>query len=181
MTHPALRRVMHAASAALLLVVPLASWDVFRVTVFALAGCAVVVEGARLAVPVFRRALGRAVPVFRAREDTRPSGAMWLAVGYALAALTPAPAPAAGILVAAFADPAASLVGTWRRGAGRKTWRGTAAHAVVATVILTVLGWSLPAVVGGALVASVLERWSAGVDDNLVVAPVTALVVFAIG
>lgn len=181
MTGPGLRRLMHAASATVLLLVPLASWQTFRVTAFVLAAFAVTAEGARLAVPAFRRALGRMVPVFRPREGNRPSGAMWLAVGFALAALTPAPAPAAGILVAALADPAASLVGTWRRPAGRKTWRGTAAHAVVAVVVLAVLGWPAPAVVCGAAVSSALERWSAGIDDNLLVAPVTALVVFILG
>lgn len=181
MSRPTLRRALHAGSAAVLLVVPLTSWNVFRFSMLVLAVSAVAAEVTRLAVPAVRRRLGEVVPVFRLREDSRPSGAMWLAVGYALASLTPAPAPAAGILVAALADPAASFAGTWRRDPGKKTWRGTTVHAAVAVGVLVALGWSAVAVVAGAVVATALERWSGGVDDNLLVAPATALAVFAVG
>jgi dolichol kinase len=106
---------------------------------------------------------------------------MWLGLGYALAAFVPAPAPAAGILVAALADPAASLAGTWRRAPGPKTWRGSATHAVVAAVVLAALGYSAVAVFAGAAVATALERFAFSFDDNLVVPPATALTVLLVG
>jgi dolichol kinase len=178
---PALRRLLHAATAGVLLLVPFGSWQLFRVVVLAGAALGVVLEGARLSLPGFRTFLGRHLPVFRERERMRPSGAMWLSVGYAAAALVPAPAPAAGILVAALADPAASLVGTWRRAPGRKTWIGSLAHAATALVVLAALGVTPAATAAAAVVATILERITGRVDDNLLVAPATALTVWLVG
>jgi dolichol kinase len=180
MSGAALRRLLHAASGGVLVVVPLGSWEVFRTVMVVGAGAAVALETVRLSSPRFRDAVARTLPVFRPREQGRPSGAMWLSVGYALAALVPAPAPAAGILVAALADPAASLVGTWRRTPGSKTWRGSVAHAITAAAVLAVLGWTPGAVLVGAAVATLLERAATGVDDNLVVAPATAIAVLLV-
>jgi dolichol kinase len=164
-----------------LILVPLGSWQAFRLAMVVVGGVAVGIEIVRLTQAGVQERLGQLVPVFRPKEARRPSGAMWLGLGYALAALTPPPAPAAGILVAALADPAASLVGTWRRSSDRKSWRGSFAHAAVAVGVLAVLGWSFPAVLAGAATATVLERLSFGVDDNLLVAPVTALAVLVVG
>jgi dolichol kinase len=176
-TDGVLRRTLHTASAAVLLLVPWMSWTVCRNVIFGAALLAVVVEAVRLRVPRIGRALMSAVPVYRAAEGERPSGAMWLAVGYALAALFAPPASVAGILVSATADPAASWIGSTAPARRGKTWRGSAAHLVVAAAVLAACGvpWSL--VVGAAAVATAVERWVAPVDDNLVVAPAVAATV----
>ncbi len=163
----------------MVLLVPVTSWLVLRVVLVCAAVLAALVEAVRLRVPGVAGLLRSAVPVYRARERTRPSGAMWLAVGYALAAFADPPAPAAGILVAACADPVAALVGSRgaRGSATGKTIHGTAVHWLVAAVVLGILGWSWSAVVIGASVASAVERWPLGLDDNLLVPPATAFAV----
>ncbi len=171
MSAEALRRTLHGSTVFVLLLVPLASWQVFRVVL--LGGCAVVVatEVARLAPGAFGRWLARRLPVYRSSEARRLSGGAWLAVGYVLIAWMPAPHPAAGLAVAALADPAASVVGSrWGRGDG-KSPAGSVAHLGVALVALGVLGLPWPAAVVGALVGTVLERWPGPLNDNLLVAP----------
>lgn len=181
MTAPSLRRLLHAATGATLLLVPLFSWNFLRTVLVAVAALAVVAEAIRLRAPRVRALLARRVPVFRDREATRPSGAMWLAIGYALASLTPSPGPTAGILVAAFADPAAAWVGSrWGR-TGRKTVLGSATHFVVALAVVFAASGTWPAAVAAAAVATTLERWPLGLDDNLLVAPATALAVVLLG
>lgn len=179
MSPAARRRLLHLVSGGVVLVAPLTSWLVLRVVLTVAALLAVLLEALRLRVPSVAVVLRRAVPVYREHEGARPSGAMWLAVGYALAALASPPAPAAGILVAACADPVASLVGSRRAKplATAKTVRGTLAHWLVAAGVLALLGWSWHVVVVGASVASVVERWPLGLDDNLLVPPSTALAV----
>jgi len=95
-----------------------------------------------------------------------------------MTAWMPAPAPAAAVLAGALADPAAALVGG-RFGRGQpKSWPGTVAALVVATVALWLIGIA-PAVAGAAgLAAAALERWSGPVDDNLLIAPGVGLVVW---
>jgi len=177
----AARRLLHAATGLLLLLVPLTSWGVLRAALVAAAILAAGAEIARLRSKRFGALLARAVPVFRARETSRPSGAMWLAVGYALASLVPPPAPAAGLLVGALADPAAAWAGSaWGRGNG-KTLAGSAVHLVVAAAVLYGVGCSVTAVAVGATLATALERWPLGLDDNLLVAPVTALTAALLG
>jgi dolichol kinase len=155
------------------------SWLVLRVVLACAAVLAALVEAVRLRAPGVAGLLRTVVPVYRPRERTRPSGAMWLAVGYALAAFADPPAPAAGILVAACADPAAALAGSWRAqgSATGKTIEGTAAHWLVAAVVLGILGWSWGVVVIGASVATAVERWPLGLDDNLLVPLATTLAV----
>jgi dolichol kinase len=171
--------LLHLSSGAIVLLVPLTSWLMLRVVLVSGAALAAVAEVVRLRVPGVAGLLRTAVPVYRARERIRPSGAMWLAVGYALAAFADPPAPAAGVLVAACADPAAALVGS--RGARGsvtgKTIHGTVVHWLVAAVVLGILGWSWSAIVIGACVASAVERWPLGLDDNLLVPPATAFAV----
>jgi dolichol kinase len=171
--------LLHFSSGAILLLVPLTSWLVLRVVLACGALLAALVEVTRLRVPGVARLLRSTVPVYRARERTQASGAMWLAIGYALAAFADPPGPAAGILVAACADPAAALMGS--RGARGsvtgKTIRGTAVHWLVAAVVLGILGWSWSVIVIGASVASAVERWPLGLDDNLLVPPATAFAV----
>lgn len=179
MSSEARRRLLHVASGCVVVLAPVTSWSVLRVVLTCTAVLAVLLELARLHKSAVNEMLRRVVPVYRMHERTRPSGAMWLAVGYALAALASSPAPAAGILVAAIADPAASLAGSTseHRPDEGKTVRGTVVHWLVAVGILTLLGWSWTAVVVGASVASIVERWPLGLDDNLLVPPATALAV----
>jgi dolichol kinase len=173
------RRLLHLSSGGLALIAPLTSWSLLRSVLAAGAVLFVFLEVARLRTPRLDAWLRGTLPVYRARERTRPSGAMWLLIGYGLAALSAPPAPIAGILVAACADPAASLVGSriGGRPGGVKTLRGSATHWLVAAGVLAVLGWSWSAVLLGASVASLVEHWPLGLDDNLVVPPATALTV----
>lgn len=175
MTTTTLRRILHVASGACLLIVPATSWHSFRVFVLATAVVAVCVEITRLRVPRVGDWLGRVVPVFRSAEAQQPSGAMWLAVGYAIAALFSSPAPMAGILVSACADPTASWVGETGGSTGTKTWRGSTAHFVAAVAVLLLGGFSWTGSIVAAVIGTALERWPGPFNDNLVVAPAVAL------
>jgi len=127
----ALRRTLHLASGVIAFL-GLLSGGVLRATTLALALAALALEWLRLHHAGFRQWVGRLLPVFREREELRPSGAMWLAIGYAMASWVPMPAPSAGILAAALGDPAASWVGS-RWGSGpRKSWIGTLAMMLAA-------------------------------------------------
>lgn len=171
-----LRRLLHVASAAVLLTVPLGSWEVLRWCLMAVAALGLVVDGVRIFSHGIAGRIHRAIPAFRESEHGGLSGATWLAIGYLLTAFVPAPAPAAGILVGATADPAASLIGSWNREPGRKTLRGSFAALVISALVLSVLAFPLVTVVVGSVVATLLERWSYPFNDNLVVPPSVALV-----
>ncbi len=175
-----LRRLLHASTAVILLIIPVASWTVFRSVVISGTVLVVAVEIARLRVPAIHARLAVLVPVFRESETHRVSGAAWLWLAYSIASLLPAPAPAAGILVAALCDPAASVVGQRFGAAGRKTWAGSFGAFVVACVSLIALGFSWPAVAGAGALATVLERWPGPFDDNLLIAPGVAAAVLAL-
>jgi dolichol kinase len=79
------------------------------------------------------------------------------------------------------ADPAASLVGGRWGGGVPKSWIGTAAALLAAAAMLAALGLSFPSVMAGSLAAAAVERWSRPVDDNLVIAPGVAAVVWIVG
>ncbi len=174
MSAPALRRLLHASTAAIALLGSLVSWPGVRLLLVAVAAGAVLFDAVRLSVPRVGTAL-RAVSMYRDREHIRPSGAMWLAVGYGLAALFPETAAAPGIVVGAVADPAAAWIGSLRGLPGSKTWRGSLAHFLVAAVALASFGFPVSTIVAGAAVGTALERWSGFVDDNLLIAPGVAL------
>lgn len=179
-----LRRLMHAASALVLVLPTWVGWEVFPfvVTGGVVAGWAL--EVVRLTNARVAAGLAHHVPVFRAVETRQPSGAAWLGAAYLVAAWFPPPVPVAAILIAALADPAASLAGA-RLAPGhrerRKTMAGSAAHAVVAGVVLGALAYPWPTAVGVALLATALERWSAPLDDNLIVAPSVAVALTLLG
>ena len=173
-----LRRLLHVASAAVLLLVPLGSLNLLRLCLLFGVVLGLLIDVLRKANPSIAHQLNKAIPVFRESERGRLSGATWLAMGYLLAALFPSPASTAGILVGATADPAASAVGTWKREAGRKTVRGSLAALSVSVAALFLLGVPVAAIAGGSVVAVVLERWSNPLNDNLVVAPAVALSVW---
>jgi dolichol kinase len=175
-TGTGLRRAIHAASASVLLI-GLSSWTTLRVATMLLAAGALVFELARLRVPAFQQVVAAALPVYRPHEVAHPSGALWLALGYAVAAWFPAPAATAGILAAALADPAASLVGgRWGRGSP-KSWAGTGTVLLIVTVAAAVVGVRFPAAVAVGAVGGAVERWSGPLDDNLVIAPAVAAAV----
>ncbi len=175
MTASGLRRLLHASTASVVLLGPPLSWTGLRVLLVAVALGAVLFETIRLSVPNLGGRVRRLVPVYRESEFSRPSGAMWLAVGYGLAAVFPAPAAVGGIVVGAMADPAASWIGSLGRVTAAKTWQGTLAHFVVAILALAALGFPVSSILVGAAVGSALERWSGAVDDNLLIAPGVAL------
>lgn len=182
MSRPGVRRVLHAASAGLLLCVPLWSWSIFRTVATVTACAAVALEAVRLASPAVSDAMARVVPVYRPTERGRPSGAMWLAVGFLLAAWFPPRLPALALLVGALADPAASYAGErWGNRSARKTVVGSLAFFVVAWAIALAVGtlWYKGVVI--AAVGAALERWSGPLDDNLLVAPGTALSAWILG
>ncbi len=183
MTGAGIRRLLHALTAGSLILVPLTSWTLFRWFIITVTAIAFAVDRLRLRNATLQQTLDRYLPVFRARERNRTSGAVWLWAGYALASwIPPVPtAPAAGILVAALADPAASLAGT-RVGRGQeKTWTGSSAALLVAVLVLSALGLPALTVVCGALAGAALERWPGPIDDNLLIAPGVAGVVGVTG
>lgn len=176
-----LRRLIHAATGAVVLLVPLASWEALRVAVVGIAVAALLVDWVRIRQPGVDAWLSALLPVFRATEAGRVSGATWLWLGYGAAVWFPPPASAAGILVGALADPVAAAVGE-RAGAGRrKSWSGSAAALLAAWLVLAPWGLPWPAVLGAGLVGAAVERWCGPFDDNLLVAPAVAAAVNVLG
>ena len=184
MSNTTLRRILHVASAGVLLLVPVIGWGAFPRVVTVGGVLALAVEGVRLTHGGVRRFFVSRLPVFRPSEATRPCGAAWLAAAFVAAAWFPPPAAMAGILVAALADPAASTVGTRfsRAGEGNdKTWIGSGAFVLVAIALVALLGhpWTVAVIVGS--VGTALERWSGPLDDNLLVAPGVATSLLLLG
>lgn len=178
MSGPALRRALHAASAAVCLLIVF-SPTALRLGTALLVAAMVVLEVARLRSGAVAAALTWWIPVYREREQGRPSGALWLLVAYAACAWFPPPASVAGILAGGLADPAGAVVGSWAGGGVGKSLAGSAAVAGVAILVIRAAGapWLAAGLAG--LAAGVAERASGPLDDNLVVAPVAALVVAA--
>jgi len=134
----------------------------------------------RLSIPQANLLFFRALPYLASpREATGVASSTWYMAGITLAlAAAPLPAAASGIVVLALADPAASYFG---RRWGRRPFLGGSAEgsAVFAIVAFSVLaprhGW--PVAMAAALVATVLERRSWPLDDNLTLPVATALVI----
>lgn len=170
------RRALHGASAILLLPA-LHSAGALRLTLLWVAACAVLVELLRLGNPRVAHWLAVRVPVYRPQEAQHASGALWLAFGYAIATWLPMPAPVAGILAGALADPAASWIGArWGRGA-RKSWAGSGAACLVIVGASLAVGSPPATGLAAGLVGAALERWPGPIDDNLLVAPAVAATV----
>ena len=178
MSDGALRRTIHVSTGAVVLVGVLAGWHTLRLGITGLAAVALFVELGRLRFAAFREVLARTVPVFRPEESRRPCGAFWLLLGYASAAWIPVPGAAAGILTAAVADPIASAVGGRWGGGEPKSWIGTGAVLAASLVVLLALRMPLVAVVAASVTAAASERWSRPLDDNLVLAPAVAAVIW---
>jgi dolichol kinase len=176
-TGTALRRAIHAASGAVLLLIYVAPPVVYRSLIVGATVAALGVDLVRIGKPAVHEVLFRALPVFRPSERYRLSGASWLMLGYTAAVLLPSRAAAAGILVGALADPAAAMVGERLGGSRAKSWSGTLAALVTGCAALAASGFPIHVVVVASAVGAAAERWSGPVDDNLVVAPVVGATV----
>ena len=177
MSGASLRRLIHAATASVVLLIPLASLTVLRGVVVAVAIAVLAGDLTRLRTPPFGAWIGRRIPVFRSDEAKQLSGATWLWVGYAIAVWLPERAAAAAILVGALADPAASLVGERFGRSDRKTLVGSGAFLLVAASLVFAVGVGWRAALLAGVLGALLERWPGRLDDNVLVAPVVALAV----
>lgn len=179
------RKLIHtglgvAAAALVLVLTPTLARFLFA----AIALLAVAVDFARRRKPLaapFRRLFGRWL---RPPELFRLTGATTLALGFAAGVLLfPPSAAAVGILFAGIADTAAALVGRVtgrRRLPGGKSLEGSLAFFVTALLI----AWSSP-VVGAAaafvaaIAVTLVEAVPKPVDDNLVLPPLGAALIWA--
>jgi dolichol kinase len=114
------------------------------------------------------------------REAAGPASSSWYALGVLLAvALFPLPAAVSGVLVLGLGDPAASYVG---RRWGRVPFLGGSAEgtATFLLVALLVLGVRHPVgvAIGAAVAATLAERLSWPLDDNLTIPVVSAGALF---
>jgi dolichol kinase len=193
------RKLLHLAVALL----PAVGWRVSYQLELALAGAllgaSVVVEIGRYRWPRLNRLLWRLMPTtFRAWEDRQVLGSTWLAVGVlATLLLFGRHVGGTAVLFLVWGDPAAELVASqWRRVAGGerrgpstqdgsgKTVVGSlgclAACLVAGGVGVGLGGLELWAGIGGALVATLVERWSPPPDDNVWMPILSGLAVLAI-
>ena len=182
-----LRKIVHLA----MVVIPIAGWLVAPWLALALAAVAllasIIVEAARRWLPWVNRVLWRLVPsVFRPGEEVRILGSTWFALGAVVALLACGHnAGGVAVLYLALGDPVAELVGRrWGRSGRRKTWAGTLGCLVAclaAAAVGVVMGGLEPwAVVLGAAVATLVERWSPPPDDNVWIPVLSGLVVLVL-
>lgn len=168
------RKLIHLAMA----LVPAAGWWVSYDLALALALAILVasfaIEALRRWWPWVGRLLWHLLPTtFRAWEGRRMLGSTWFAVG-AVAALLFFGRDAGGtaILFLSWGDPTAELVGRrWGQPGRGKTLAGSlgclAACLIASLVGIRLGGLSLWAAIAGAIVATVVERWSPPPDDNV--------------
>lgn len=175
-----MRRLFHAFTG-LSVVVALTWLDLSRSAAVAILAVALVilagVDAARLRSPrinalFFRFLRHLASP----REVGRPASSTWYALALVLTvAFFPRPAAVSGILVLALADPTASYLG---RRWGRRPFLGGSllgSLAFLATAMAVLLpGRPVAVAAVAALVATLAERVSWPLDDNLILPPVTA-------
>jgi dolichol kinase len=167
------RKAFHIASVGLPLLAWLLPHAVALVGLAALAAGAVVADTVRLRLrPARYHFLRHTRTMLRVHERRRVTGATYMAVAYALAALLfPLPVAVAAMLYNGLGDAAAALVGKrygrWRTRWG-KSWEGFAAGLSVDLAVgLLLPGVSLPGALAGALVAATIEFLPLPLDDNL--------------
>lgn len=117
------------------------------------------------------------------REAAAIASSTWyLAGALAVLVIFPPRLFVPSILVLAFADPAASVVGRiWgRRRLGKGTWEGTGVFFLVSAGVLTPLA-GIGAGLFAAAVAAAVEVLPTGLDDNVVVPLGTALALWLAG
>jgi dolichol kinase len=168
------RKLIHVA----LSIVPVAGWRISYPVALGLAGllllASILIEVTRRWWPGINRLLWTLLPTtFRSWEGRRVLGSTWYSLGMAATfALWGRDAGGTAVLFLAWGDPAAELVGrTLGRSGKRKTVAGSAgclAACLIAGVAGVAVGGLSPAtVLVGAVVATLVERWSPPPDDNL--------------
>lgn len=167
------RKAFHVASIA----VPIGLWTTPRAlavpVLITAAMVAVAVEYARLYVrPVRYQFLRRTRTMLRPHERGSMSGATYMAVAYAMAALIfPKQIAVAAMLYNGLGDAAAALVGgRWgrRRTGWGKSWEGFAAALVVNVAVgLAIPGVPRAAALFGGVAGAALEFAPLPLDDNL--------------
>jgi dolichol kinase len=177
-----LRKLIHLAMA----IVPLVGWWISYQAALVLAGllvaASVAIEVARRGWPGVDHLLWRLIPsVFREWENHRVLGSTWFTLGALLTLLLfGRDAGGTAILFLAWGDPAAEVIGRrWGPKGRRKTLAGSLGcflACLLAGVVGIGLGGLSPWVVCvGALVATLVERWSPPPDDNLWLPTVSGL------
>jgi dolichol kinase len=167
------RKALHVASVGLPLLAWLLPHAVALAGLAALAAGAVVADAVRLRLrPARYLFLRHTRTLLRVHERRRVTGATYMAVAYALAALLfPLPVAVAAMLYNGLGDAAAALVGKRygrRRTRWGKSWEGFAAGLSVDLAVgLLLPGISLPGALLGALVAATIEFLPLPLDDNL--------------
>jgi dolichol kinase len=168
------RKLLHMAVA----VVPAAGWWLSHEIALALAAALLVGSGvidlARHCWPALNRLLWRLLPTtFRPWEGRRVLGSTWLGLGVlATLLLFGRDAGGTGVLFLVWGDPAAELVGRrFGQPGQRKTWAGSlgcfVACLLAAWVGVGLGGLGPGTALAGALVATLVERWSPPPDDNV--------------
>lgn len=165
---------MHLAVA----VVPAAGWWLSHELALALSAALFAASGlvdlARRRWPGLNRLLWRLLPTtFRPDESRRVLGSTWLGLGILLTLLLfGRDVGGTAALFLLWGDPAAELAGRAFGPPGRpKTWAGSlaclAACLLAALVGVGLAGLDLWPALAGALVATLVERWSPPPDDNV--------------
>jgi dolichol kinase len=168
------RKLVHMAMA----VIPAAGWLVAYWLALALAGtillASLALEAMRRWWPWVNRLLWRLLPtIFRSWEGKGVLGSTWLALGVAATLLLfGRDVGGTAVLFLSWGDPMAEVVGRrWGGGRQGKTLPGSLGcllACLVAGVVGIGLGGLSPwAVLAGAVVATIVERWSPPPDDNL--------------
>lgn len=181
------RRVFHATSGVVLALGPgFLGWEPGAVAGVLAAATALLVAAdlIRLRVPSINRLFFQFFARLASpREENAIASSTWYALGATIVwGVTPGPPAVAALLVLAFADPAASVVGrVWgRTRLGKGTLLGSGTFFVVAVAIL----WSaagLPIAILAAATATAAEVAPLGLDDNLTVPLATAGVLWVMG
>ena len=168
------RKSIHLAMA----ILPAAGWWVSYGVALALSalvlGASLVIEVARRWWPWSNRLLWRLLPtVFRRWEAQRVLGSTWFAVGALLSLfIFGRDVGGTAVLFLAWGDPVAELVGArWGKAGQGKTVEGSLGclmACIVAGFVGVGLGGLSPwAALLGAVVATLVERWSPPPNDNL--------------
>lgn len=176
------RKLIHLAMA----IVPAAGWLVSYWLALALAGAmlaaSLVLEAVRRWWPWVNQLLWRWLPnTFRSWEGKTVLGSTWFAVGIvATLLLFGQDVGGTAVLFLAWGDPLAELVGRkWGGASEGKTLAGSMGcllACLVAGIVGIGLGGLSPwAVLAGAVMATIVERWSPPPDDNVWMAVLSGL------
>jgi dolichol kinase len=168
------RKLIHLAMAA----IPAVGWLSSHLLAVVLAGVLVLaslfIEAARRWWPAINQLLWSLLPTtFRRWEDRRLLGSTWFALGMlATLGLYGRDVGGTAVLFLAWGDPAAEVVGSrWGRPGEGKTLAGSLGCLLACLLAGVVgMGWGglRPGVaLAGAIVATLVERWSPPPDDNL--------------